>query len=78
MLTALSFGVASIEADVWLVNGTLYVGHELAALTSARTFESLYIQPLLTIINNMNPKNVFTAGQTTPKSVRLTRAVSSF
>lgn len=69
VLTALSLGVASIEADVWLVNGTLFIGHELAALTPARTFDSLYVQPLLTIINNMNPKNAFTASQTTPNGV---------
>ncbi len=25
MLTAISYGVASVEADVWLVNGTLFV-----------------------------------------------------
>ncbi|GJJ09610.1 hypothetical protein Clacol_003833 [Clathrus columnatus] len=67
LFTALSMGVASVEADVWLVNGTLYIGHELAALTKARTFDSLYVQPLLTIINNMNPKNGFTVGQTAPK-----------
>ena len=26
LLSALSFGVASVEADVWLINGTLFVG----------------------------------------------------
>lgn len=25
LLTALSFGVQSVEADVWLINGTLFV-----------------------------------------------------
>lgn len=69
MLTALSFGVASVEADVWLVNGTLMIGHEVAALTKDRTFDSLYIQPLLTIINNENPKDPFTTNQTVPKLV---------
>jgi hypothetical protein len=65
----LSFGVASIEADVWLVDGTLMIGHERAALTKARTFDSLYVQPLLTIINNANPKDPFTTNQTAPKLV---------
>lgn len=78
VLTALSLGVASIEADVWLVNGTLFIGHELAALTPARTFDSVYVQPLLTIINNMNPKNAFTASQTTPKLVLLCIPVVCF
>ncbi|KIJ38432.1 hypothetical protein M422DRAFT_176618 [Sphaerobolus stellatus SS14] len=69
LLTALSFGVASVEADVWLVDGELFVGHEMAALTKARTFDSLYVQPLLTIINNQNPKNSFTSNQTTINGV---------
>ncbi|EIM92651.1 uncharacterized protein STEHIDRAFT_89836 [Stereum hirsutum FP-91666 SS1] len=69
LFTALSFGVASVEADVWFINNTLYVGHELAALTPARTFDSLYVQPLLKIIAGQNPKNGFTANQTTPNGV---------
>lgn len=34
LLTALSYGVASVEADVYLVNGTLYVRHFLCVLVS--------------------------------------------
>ncbi|KAF8591942.1 hypothetical protein K439DRAFT_1656393 [Ramaria rubella] len=69
VLTALSLGVASIEADVWLVGDNLMIGHELAALTPARTFNSLYVQPILNIINNMNPKDSFTTNQTTLNGV---------
>ncbi|KAI8981286.1 hypothetical protein BD414DRAFT_464401 [Trametes punicea] len=69
LLTALSFGVASVEADVSLINGTLYVGHENAALTPDRTLDSLYIQPLLQILKKQNPQNAFTAGSTTPNGV---------
>jgi len=69
LLTALSYGVASVEADVWLINGTLFVGHELAALTPNRTFESLYINPLLDILALQNPRDVFTANQTSPNGV---------
>ena len=47
----------SIEADVWLFNGTLYIGHEAGALTSARTFESLYINPILDVLERQNPTN---------------------
>ncbi|KAI5121817.1 hypothetical protein M0805_003253 [Coniferiporia weirii] len=64
LLTALSLGVASVEADVWLINGTLFVGHELAALTEVRTFESLYVNPLVKIIEGQNPLTKFTAGET--------------
>ncbi|PSR99261.1 PLC-like phosphodiesterase [Coniella lustricola] len=55
--SALSTGAISIEADVWLYNGVLHVGHEESALTSARTFDSLYIQPLLSILQRQNPSN---------------------
>ncbi|KAJ7254019.1 hypothetical protein B0H12DRAFT_567853 [Mycena haematopus] len=69
LLTALSFGVASVEADVWLVGETLFIGHEMAALTPARTFDSLYIQPLVSIIEGQNPKSRFTVNQTSINGV---------
>ncbi|KIK71089.1 hypothetical protein GYMLUDRAFT_148202 [Collybiopsis luxurians FD-317 M1] len=69
LLTALSLGVASVEADVWFINGTLHVGHELGALTPSRTFDSLYIQPLLAILARQNPVDAFTANQTAPNGV---------
>jgi hypothetical protein len=62
VFTALSVGCISIEADVWLVNGTLYIGHETGALTTARTFDSLYIQPLLSILKSQNPTTAFNSG----------------
>lgn len=85
LLTALSFGVASVEADVWLINGTLFVsrsfkfcctethlchkiGHELAALNPNRTLDSVYIQPLLKVLGEQNPQDLFTVNQTTRKS----------
>ncbi|RDX52056.1 hypothetical protein OH76DRAFT_1400974 [Lentinus brumalis] len=69
LLTALSYGVASVEADVSLINGTLFVGHEPGALTKDRTFDSLYVQPLLQILNKQNPKNAFTVNNTSPNGV---------
>jgi hypothetical protein len=65
----LSYGVASIEADVWLVNGTLYIGHEAAALTTARTFANLYVEPLLKIVNGQNPITKFNPSVTKPKLI---------
>ncbi len=59
-MTALSYGALSVEADVWLVNGELYVGHDVAALRKDRTFDSLYVQPLLRILDQKNPANEFT------------------
>lgn len=55
--TALSVGCVSIEADVWLYNDTLYVGHEQSALTTQRTFQSLYIDPILSVLQAQNPTN---------------------
>ncbi|GAA5992783.1 hypothetical protein JCM10908_006932 [Rhodotorula pacifica] len=54
---ALSHGVRSIEADVWLnpKDQKLYVSHNVAALTAARTFDALYVQPLLRVIEHANP-----------------------
>ncbi|KAK2463061.1 hypothetical protein APHAL10511_004716 [Amanita phalloides] len=69
LLTALSYGIGSVEADVWLVDGTLYVGHERQALTKSRTFASLYVQPLLDIIQRQNPHTPFTANQTSMNGV---------
>ncbi|KAK6004747.1 hypothetical protein QM012_008609 [Aureobasidium pullulans] len=85
--TALSNGVISVEADVWLYNGTLYVrtpstraseapssistsahapqvGHEESALTHARTFDSLYIQPILSVLKKQNPNSPFVTAPT--------------
>ncbi|MCJ1443987.1 MAG: hypothetical protein MMC23_004487 [Stictis urceolatum] len=59
LFTALSAGCISIEADVWLVNGTLHVGHEQSALTSQRTLQSLYIDPIISILKAENPKTPF-------------------
>jgi hypothetical protein len=57
--SALSIGCVSVEADVWLVNKTLYIGHERSALTSARILDSLYIQPLLDVLHRQNPPSAF-------------------
>lgn len=63
--TALSVGCTSIEADVWLYNSTLYVGHETSALTPSRTFESLYINPILYVLARQNPASKFEPAPTT-------------
>ena len=63
--SALSVGAVSVEADVWLYNGTLYVGHEESALTEDRTFDALYVQPILSVLRKMNPDSPFlTEGST--------------
>jgi hypothetical protein len=39
----------------------------MAALTPDRTFDTLYIQPLLRVLAVQNPKSPFTVNQTVPK-----------
>ena len=46
LLDALDHGFASVEADVWLVFGDLFVAHDAHELTMGRTLESLYLDPL--------------------------------
>ena len=41
------------------MNNTLFVGHERQALTAARTFESLYISPILDVLTRVNPSSSF-------------------
>ncbi|KAL4917974.1 hypothetical protein BDW62DRAFT_74118 [Aspergillus aurantiobrunneus] len=62
--TALSHGCISVEADVWLYNDTLHVGHDESSLTDGRTFESLYINPILDVLERQNPKSRFLTGPT--------------
>jgi alkaline phosphatase len=38
--------IGSIEADIFLQNGTLLVAHEAKQLSNAKTLETLYLQPL--------------------------------
>lgn len=41
--------VGSIEADVFLKDGKLLVGHDYEGLSETMTFESLYVEPLVTV-----------------------------
>ena len=49
---ALRYGFASVEADVYLVDGKLLVGHDRSDLTPQRTLASLYLDPLQARIRN--------------------------
>ena len=62
--SALAVGCVSVEADVWLYNDTLYVGHEQSALTTARTFQSLYLEPILDTLQRENPQSQFVSSAT--------------
>ncbi|PYI06784.1 hypothetical protein BO78DRAFT_314829 [Aspergillus sclerotiicarbonarius CBS 121057] len=55
LFSALQAGCVGVEADVWLVDNDLYVGHRRSALTPQRTLQSMYINPLLRILEQQNP-----------------------
>lgn len=46
LFDALSHGFCSVEADVFLVDGQLLVGHTYLELKSQRTLQTLYLDPL--------------------------------
>jgi hypothetical protein len=47
---ALSLGYKGVEADVFLVNGKLQLGHERRAAEQDGTFEDLYLAPLRALV----------------------------
>ncbi|KAK3378351.1 hypothetical protein B0H63DRAFT_479621 [Podospora didyma] len=60
LFSAINVGCTGVEADVWLrEGGQLLVGHDTAALQRNRTFESLYINPLVEILERQNPKTEY-------------------
>lgn len=48
---ALEIGLRGIEADVFLVNGTLRLGHDRRKAASGRTLEEVYLQPLRDLVD---------------------------
>ncbi|TVY39336.1 Altered inheritance of mitochondria protein-like protein [Lachnellula occidentalis] len=62
LFSALRAGCTGTEADVWLFDNELYVGHNTASLTRNRTFQSLYVNPLVKILEYQNPKTDFYNG----------------
>ncbi|KAI9765718.1 MAG: Altered inheritance of mitochondria protein 6 [Geoglossum simile] len=64
LFSALRRGLISVEADVWLFDNELYVGHDTSSLTRNRTLSSLYINPLVDILSKQNPSTEFTDNNT--------------
>lgn len=56
---AIHYGCTGVEADVWLIEDELYVGHSYGSLTSNRTFRSLYVDPIVDILDKQNPSTRF-------------------
>ncbi|KAJ9602903.1 Altered inheritance of mitochondria protein 6 [Cladophialophora chaetospira] len=59
LFSALEVGCTGVEADVWLYDQELYVGHRTSSLTPERTLRNLYINPLVKILDAQNPQTSF-------------------
>ncbi|KAF5383290.1 hypothetical protein D9615_005021 [Tricholomella constricta] len=55
---ALANSASSVEADVWWKDNKLYVAHTEGEIDTSRTLASLYVQPLLSMLNAQNPGGV--------------------
>jgi hypothetical protein len=51
---ALRWGCTGVEADVWLFDEELYVGHNTNSLTQNGTFTSMYVDPLVKMLDHKN------------------------
>jgi len=67
LFDALDNGFTSIEADIYLVNGQLLVGHSPIELKPGRTLEALYLKPLLDQVQQ-NKGHVYASS---PQNVQL-------
>ncbi|ORY03211.1 PLC-like phosphodiesterase [Clohesyomyces aquaticus] len=61
LFQALHYGCTGVEADVWLFDNELFVGHNTMSLTRNRTFRSLYVDPLVRILDQQNTINEFSS-----------------
>ncbi|KAH7039420.1 hypothetical protein B0J12DRAFT_580272, partial [Macrophomina phaseolina] len=59
LFEALAAGCTSVEADVWLDDDLAIplVGHSRHSLTAERTLKSLYIDPIIAILESQYPAN---------------------
>ncbi|TGZ80559.1 hypothetical protein EX30DRAFT_320090 [Ascodesmis nigricans] len=54
LFMALTVGAMGVEADVWVFEDELYVGHDAPSLSRNRTFRGLYVDPLRKLLDRMN------------------------
>lgn len=57
LFDALDRGFCSVEADIFLVDGELRVGHSRIELKQGRTLESLYLDPLKELVSRNQVKD---------------------
>ncbi|EUC31367.1 hypothetical protein COCCADRAFT_27887 [Bipolaris zeicola 26-R-13] len=66
---ALYWGCTGVEADVWLFDDELFVGHNTNALTQNNTFRSMYVDPLTKMLDHKNNVSDFATASTTKNGV---------
>jgi hypothetical protein len=65
---ALRWGCAGVEADVWLFDDDLFVGHSTYALTQDKTLRTMYVDPLVAMLDSKNaPSAISSASSTSPR-----------
>lgn len=69
LYSALQAGCIGVEADVWLFDNELYVGHTTSSLTPRRTLRSMYIDPLVILLERQNPITPFHPTSNQPHGV---------
>ncbi|CAD0093959.1 unnamed protein product [Aureobasidium mustum] len=57
LYAALGSGCISVEADVWLFDDDLFVGHSIKSLNSVSTLRSMYLDPLHRILEAANAES---------------------
>lgn len=67
LYSALGSGCISVEADIWLVNNDLLVGHSFNALDRKKTLQTMYIDPLTKILERMNAPSFISLEKTPSK-----------
>ena len=55
-LLAYNANFGSIEADIWAVNGELFVAHDSSGIKSERTLDALYLQPIVKLFRKNGGK----------------------
>lgn len=65
--TALDIGCTSVEADVWINENDLLVGHRHHGLSRERTLRNMYINPILDILDRRNTGNFALLTPDTPR-----------
>ena len=64
LFEAIRWGCTSVEADVWLFDGELYVGHSPSELAEDRTLQNMYIDPLLKLLEASDSASPFSQSTT--------------